>query len=236
MTTHCVQRSLRPSSLAMAFAIAGCEAPTVALGPVESRSSAGFDQLITASSPATPFNFGVANVHPAGRCTYDDTQLIFNSWLAVLKHGLRATIPSKPADAFTECQYRLFFDGTTINFKEGDVILGGINVLWDFETLSAFGITREEAIADLETTDTRVWLARVETDGTVGEFVEQLLLRTPYKDGMHHAFGRFVQQHRAFVTSLSSGEYLSVFEAKWNEFHGFPAGGINSTVRLVVTQ
>jgi hypothetical protein len=161
--------------------------------------------------------------------------VVFNNFLGSLRHGLRSANPSSLTEAFTQCQYRLFFDGETIVFRSGDVFLGGVNVNWDFETLDALGATRAEAIADLQAQQTRVWLAPLEADGSIGELVEQTLERTPYKNGISPSGRRVVQQHRAFITSLPPGEYVSVFEATWDEFRGFPAGGFQATVRLVIT-
>jgi hypothetical protein len=94
------------------------------------------------------------------------------------------------------CQYRLFFDGDSRTFCEDDVILGGVNVLFDYKAL---GVSREEAIADLERYGERVWI-----DG-----VEQQVVHTAYKDGQHPAFGQVVYQHRAFIARLSVGDHVS---------------------------
>ena len=97
------------------------------------------------------------------------------------------------------CQYRLFFDGETFTFCEDDVILGGVN---DFFEYKAAGLSREAAIALLELDGDRVWL----------DDVEQPLLRTAYKDGLHPFFGHGVYQHRAFITQLTPGDHVSYYE------------------------
>lgn len=182
-------------------------------------------------------SFAIGPLLPAdeSRCTQADAQSIFHNWSGTVWHGLRGEVPSRPAARFGECQYRLYLDGEMFTFAQGDVILGGVNVFWEFEILDALGMTREEAIADLEATEERVWLARVQADGTVGELIEQPLSRTPYRDGTYPEIGRVVQQHRAFVTSLPAGEYLSLFWARWEAFPGLPAGELNATVRLLIT-
>jgi hypothetical protein len=216
-------KSLRLSStLGLVLLTAACETPLM----VPSASAATTSGLFESATPAAA---------PGERCTYADAQSLFNNFSSAFALRARGPSPSSPVDAVTNCQYRLFFDGATFTFAQQDVFLGGINLSWDVETAGLLGITREEAIADLEATETRVWLARVESDGTVGALVEQPLLRTPYKDGVHPALGRVVQQHRAYITSLPAGEHLSIFEMTWQEFHGLPAGEFQATVHLVIT-
>jgi hypothetical protein len=70
----------------------------------------------------------------------------------------------------SECQYRLYRDGETFIFCEGDYILGGIVFFWEYKLL---GIPREEAIADIELNEDRVWI-----DG-----VEMPLMHTVFKNG-----------------------------------------------------
>ena len=97
------------------------------------------------------------------------------------------------------CQYRLFFDGDTYTFCEDDFILGGVVWFWEYPEL---GVTRAEAIADIEANEDHVWI-----DGS-----EQQLMFTAYKDGQHPVFGQVVFQHRAFITQLPVGEHTSYYE------------------------
>jgi hypothetical protein len=84
----------------------------------------------------------------------------------------------KLLDTVGRCQYRLFRDGETFTFSEEDVFLGGVSYIDDFKQR---GVTRREAVAELDAFQDRVWLAAVLPGGGVGEFAEQLLVRTTYK-------------------------------------------------------
>ena len=222
-------RLLASHTVLLTLLIIACETPLSVGregGPPMQHERAG-------STTGIPQTAGESLV-PSDACTRGDAELLLNNFLGGLKLSRREASPSNPADAFTECQFRLYRDGAPVVFKEGDVFLGGMNLLWDFATAEQLGVTREEMLADMEATETRVWLARILPDGTPGPLVEQPLRRTPYKDGMHPTLGRVVQQHRAFITSLPAGEYVSVFEASWQEFHGLPAGELHSTVHIVI--
>jgi hypothetical protein len=115
------------------------------------------------------------------------------------------------------CQYRVFFDGRSFTYCEGDVILGGDNVSIEY---AALGLSREEGIAELERLGDRVWI-----DG-----VEQQLMRTEYKDGQHPVFGHVVYQHRAFITTLPVGDHVSYWEGT---FDGAPDGSATVLLRIL---
>jgi hypothetical protein len=129
-------------------------------------------------------------------------------------------------EAVGNCQYRLFVDGETVTFSEDDFFLGGIVELSDWK---AQGITRKEGIQQIADTTDRAWLAPVLSDGTLGSPVEQTLLVTSYKDGFNPIFGRFVYQHRGFITQLEPGEYLSIWEGT------FEGEIFTASVRLIIT-
>lgn len=115
------------------------------------------------------------------------------------------------------CQYRLFFDGATFEFCEGDHVLGGVVNSIDYR---AAGLTREEAIDLLKTLGPRVWL-----DG-----VEEPLASTVFKDGVHPLSGdHVVYQHHAFVKRLTVGHHVSYLEVTLDGVVDFTA-----TVQLVV--
>ena len=117
----------------------------------------------------------------------------------------------------SECQYRLYRDGETFTFCEGDYILGGIVFFWEYKLL---GISREEAIADIELNEDRVWI-----DG-----VEMPLMHTAFKNGVRPSTGDMeVYQHVAFISQLPVGEHVSY----WENFH--PDYGLSTTtIHLVV--
>jgi hypothetical protein len=100
-------------------------------------------------------------------------------------------------DAYLNCQYRLFKGGSH-TFCEDDIIVGGALYLWDYK---ASGISRTDAIAELQRYTSRVWL-----DG-----VEQVLHLTAYKDFTSPSIGTTVYQHRAFMIQLPPGDHVSLW-------------------------
>jgi hypothetical protein len=114
----------------------------------------------------------------------------------------------------------------TFTFTDEDVFLGGIVQLYDYENA---GLSREEAIADLESIQDRVWLAEVLSGGVTGAWVEQPLMRTAYKNIESAVLGLTVLQQRAFITSLPPGEYLSYWESS---YQGVP--DLTALVRLII--
>lgn len=135
---------------------------------------------------------------------------------------------TKPAfvQNLSKCQYRVFLDGQTFTFHEDDYITGGVVLLSEYKAL---GMTRAQAIADLELEEDRVWLAKKRADGTFEDPVEQPLMRTAYKDVDNQVFGLSVFQHRAFIKRLAPGEYESTFVSTFPGFEPFMA-----TVRLII--
>jgi len=120
-------------------------------------------------------------------------------------------------EALPRCQYRLFWDGRTVTFCEDDVILGGIVWLWDYK---AAGISRADAIADIELTTDRVWL-----DGE-----EQVLQQTAFKDVNSAVSGLNVYQHRAFITQFPPGDHVSVWVST---YPGLPDETATVTIRVL---
>jgi len=97
------------------------------------------------------------------------------------------------------CQYRLFWDGQTRTFCEGDVILGGV-VLMD--PYKADGISRKDVIASIQQTHDRVWI-----DG-----VERPLMSTAVKDALSPNGDLIAYQQRGFIAQLSVGTHVSYWE------------------------
>ena len=128
---------------------------------------------------------------------------------------------SKPSTSASIGSYR---DGEEFTFNEDDVFVGGILWFYDFK---AAGVTRPAAIADIEMNVDRVWLAEVLPGGELGPLVEQPLMRTAYKDIQHLFFGQVVYQHRAFITQLPPGDYVSIWV---NNYPGLPDA--TATVQL----
>ena len=107
------------------------------------------------------------------------------------------------------------------------MIVGGVAYLYEYQQL---GLTRQEAIAELETFSDQVWLSEVLPDGSIGERDEQPLVQTAYKNVMSANLGLTVYQHRAFITQLPAGEYLSEWEST-------SSGSLieSAVVRLIIT-
>lgn len=181
--------------------------------------------LVTSISPAEALRRAEVNAQP---CTMGDARAIFEA-LPIAVHVIRPRGIEGPKllDSLGRCQYRLFRDGATFTFSEKDVFLGGVVELYDYENV---GVTREEAIADLGSIQDRVWLAEVLPGGATGVWVEQPLMRTAYKNIQSVVLGLTVLQHRAFITSLPPGEYLSHLESS---YQGVP--DLTATVRLIIT-
>lgn len=167
-----------------------------------------------------------ASASPDRECTRGDAQALAEA--LPVAAAMRARGHDHPGilEAFGACQYRVFRDGRTFTFNESDHFVGGIVWLWNY---MASAITRNEAIADLELREDRVWLAAKRPDGTLGERVEQPLERTAYKGLKHPVFGLVVYQHRYFITQLPAGEYVSYWEST---YPGLPTE--RATVNLVI--
>jgi hypothetical protein len=134
-----------------------------------------------------------------GRCTTGDAQALFQAIPVAGALQLRGLSHPGLVESLLGCQYRVWGrEGDTTTFCEDDVILGGIVWLSDYK---AQGIPRDAAIRDIELGGDRVWL-----NGK-----EQILLRTAYKDFQHPILGLTVYQHRAFITQLPPGDYVSLW-------------------------
>lgn len=180
--------------------------------------------LATSISPAEAIRQVEIAAEP---CTMGDARSMFEA-LQIPFNVLRPRGIEGPKmlDSVGRCQYRLFRDGATFTFTDEDVFLGGIVQLYDYENA---GLSREEAIADLESIQDRVWLAEVLSGGVTGAWVEQPLMRTAYKNIESAVLGLTVLQQRAFITSLPPGEYLSYWESS---YQGVP--DLTALVRLII--
>ncbi len=109
------------------------------------------------------------------------------------------------ADLVLRCQYRLYLDGETVTFRENDVFLGGIAYWYTEAELAELGWTWRQAIADMESIDQRVWLARVRADGSIGRLVEQPLRSTAYRHYTHSEMGRLVSDPSRVRNPVAGG-------------------------------
>jgi hypothetical protein len=187
-----------------------------------------------APKPPDELRASVGGLSSERMCTYADAQITFNSWSAALTLRRRGIDASRPVDAISRCQYRLFWDGETVTFPAGDVFVGGVNLFFTIDELGLFGATRQMGIAGLDAIEVRVWLVPI-LGGTPGDPIEQVVLRTPSKNGTLLDGTAIVQQHRGIITSLPPGQYLSVTEFKFPQFFSYPAEEFVSTVNLVIT-
>lgn len=114
------------------------------------------------------------------------------------------------------CQYRLFWDGETRTFCQGDFILGGVNY---FDPYKTDGLSRKDVIASIEQTQDFVWI-----DG-----VQQSLTYTTFKGGTDLNGDIAVYQQRGFIAQLPVGVHTSL----WKEVD--PVYGVSTaTVTLNV--
>ena len=119
------------------------------------------------------------------------------------------------------CQFRVFDDGATYTFHQGDFVVGGIVYLFDYRN---WGFTLAEAIADTEAFEDRVWFGPAG-----GTLQEQQLDHTGYKQMHRPDWGLTLYQQRAFITRLAPGEYTSHWEST---YYGLPWG--SATVHILV--
>ncbi|MCB1692012.1 MAG: hypothetical protein KDI19_04555 [Pseudomonadales bacterium] len=120
------------------------------------------------------------------------------------------------------CQFRVFADGATYVFHQGDVVVGGIVYLFDYRN---WGLTHAEAIADTEAFEDTVWFGP-----TGGAMTVQPLERTAYKQMHRPDWGLTLYQQRAFIMRFTTpGEYTSHWEST---YYGEPSG--SATVHIVV--
>jgi hypothetical protein len=147
-------------------------------------------------------------------CTTADAHLVFQQGERGFLLLFQGETDRRIADLVRRCQYRLFLHGQTFTFRENDVFLGG-NFLFKAESeLEALGWTRRQAVAYLESIETRVWLAPVLPDGSIGERVEQELRQTPVKTLPKTPSGKVFATHVAFTAQLAAGDYVSFYHHK----------------------
>ncbi len=124
--------------------------------------------------------------------------------------------------AIAACQYRVFFDGATFTFREGEPFVGGIIWLNEYKDL---GISRQEAIADINTIVDTVTLNKVGDPP-----VEQDLMSSAFKNFEHPQLGQTVYQSRGFITELEVGTYESLWVAS---ISGVPIASAEVTIEII---
>jgi hypothetical protein len=150
---------------------------------------------------------------PASSATAETTECSRGDAAALFEQPIML-IFNQPGEGLSPaCQYRLFFDGREFTFSEGDWFLGGVNYLYAYKQV---GVTRTDAIADLEKYESRLWLSEISPGGVIGPAVEQTLMETGYRDAMHPVFGQVVYRQDGVILQLPPGDYLSTFEETYD--------------------
>ena len=148
-------------------------------------------------APVAP---ATANVRPP--CSYGDAKALVEAFppLVVV------------AGDYPPCQYRLFWDGEHVTFQEADWFVGGVVSFWDYQRS---GITRAEAIVELEKYTDRLWLSQIGPGGAVGTPVELTLANTGYKNTYRKELGLVVYRHSTVILHLPPGDYLSTLVSSY---------------------
>jgi hypothetical protein len=141
-------------------------------------------------------------------CTESGVVAIAQAPLAADRVLTRGLTRPRIADTLQHCRYGFYRDGSEATFRAGEPFLGAI--LW-FSDYMESDIARADAVNDIEITGDRVYLARVQVDGSLGPSVEQPLSRTPYMQERSPLFGIIVYQQRYFIGHLDPGDYLSTW-------------------------
>ena len=183
------------------------------------RSVFGLAVSISVMAAATQTAWG-----QDGHCGWGEVQATFQAlpvgYVQVTQFGTQESLAGLGGGT-NNCQFRLYTDGATYTFNEGDLVVGG--TIWQFDYPNA-GFTRAEAIEELEAIDDRVWF------GPTGETpVEQVLERTAYKHYHRPDWGLTLYQQRAFVAQLAPGEYDSYWEST---YYGVPE--LSALVHIIV--
>jgi hypothetical protein len=182
------------------------------------RSLALLVALVASLLPGVSPIVAVSAATQPERCTIGDASALFQV-SPLPNQVMRPRGQDHPGllDAYSRCQYRVFRDGETFTFCEGDFFMGGTVAFFDYK---AAGISRAAAIAELELATDRVWL-----DG-----VEQILQRTAYKDLMSVNLGLIVYQVRGFIIQLPPGDHISTWVGT---FPGFPDDTATVTIHIL---
>src|SRR4051794_37932337 len=124
--------------------------------------------------------------------------------------------PGLPA-AYQGCQYRVFADGATYTFCEGQPILGGIVEL---DYYKSEGISRQEGINNIALETDRVWI-----DG-----VEQTLHLSAYKDYNRPVVGITVYLNKSLTLQLPAGDHVSTWVGT---YPGYPDSTATVTLHVL---
>jgi hypothetical protein len=113
-------------------------------------------------------------------CTYGGAQALLLEAPVAATQFDRSDRPHL-GELWEECQFRLYRDGETVTFREGDYILGAIAVWWTYKDMNEFGWSREQAIEDLRLVTDRIEVADV-NGRKRGPFEPVPVIVTSYRD------------------------------------------------------
>lgn len=165
-----------------------------------------------------------------GDCTRGSAQKVLQAGIVASNQVRQGRTNTGIVDAYLNCAYTLYNDGATYTFSEDDVFAGATAFQWwDWE---ADGMTREEVNGLITRVEYRVLLAEVSPDGSVGEFVEQPLIRPPVKYHVMERQGLTAYQIAGVVLDLDEGTYRSRFQFSSPDF---PEWDSTEEVTLVIT-
>ena len=199
-----------PGVILLLVSLAACESASVTPEPPPTRSASVNETL-----------------DPAAPCTKGTAQAFLKNFGKASRLGDRME-STRLGDYYRHCQFRLYEDGKTFRFSDQDYIVGGIAQFFTFHALEELGMSRAEAIADMESITEEVDIATI-VGGNVGTFEPVPLIVTKYRDALASP-GLVVYNHRAFITKLPAGQY---FVRSTERFPGEPDN--IDTVRLVIT-
>ena len=144
----------------------------------------------------------------ANGCSYGDALAVFNAFAAVYLHD-----PVSGGN-YPDCQYRMWDRGEHFTFQEDEWFLAAGAYAYDYQ---AAGVTRAEAIAELDKYGDRLWLTKLlpGTNKATRAPVEQPLTMTAYMDAAHPEDGLLVIRQTGVILHLPPGEYLSYNEVSY---------------------
>lgn len=159
----------------------------------------------------------------ANDCTLGDVHALFQS-IVIFAHvqrplGIDSHMVQRLGNQFVSpCQYRLWNgkdpSGAPIvhTFNAGQYFLGGSTQLWDYGN---WGMTREEAVHDLQITEEHAFLVVADANWGYAEDTlaqhEIALMSTGYRGSNLRDFGLSVARQQGFIGQLPAGRYISVY-------------------------
>jgi hypothetical protein len=183
--------------------------------------------LLTAVLPWVPL---AAPVSANEGCTEGNVKGFANGTIAVAKQSQPGRQENGTAGAWSNCQFRFYDDTTTHVFTDEEYFLGGIFIWITDDEIEEFGLTRKEAVSDLDSIQDRLfWRA-------VGEAWTELPITKSTVRGVNAPlFGDVfhVMDHRYHIFAPGS-EAPGMYQWKWQQTSPFfPPGEVTGEVLIV---